>query len=102
MGLNITIKEDGTAKNFTGVSTVEVPETAGGANNWVPEGNAKTKVKKITGNGTYLAASDNASGYSAVFIQVPATEVTGKDPSDGKTYKVMVDGLGNIIKIPVT
>lgn len=102
MGLNITIKEDGSAKNFTGVSKVVIPGISSGDTEWVPEAMANMKVKKITKNGTYLASSDNAAGYAAVFVSVPATEVTGKDPSDGNTYKVMVDGFGNIIKIPVT
>lgn len=102
MGLNITIKDDGVAENYSGVTKIKVPSMEGGDTEWVPEAESNMKVKKITANGTYMASSDNCKGYMAVMVEVPATQVTGIDKTDGKQYRIQVDSFGNILKIPVT
>lgn len=98
MAEDITIKKVDTIKNFSGVAHIEIPALNSGSMEWVPESARRTKVKKITANGTYLAESDSTDGYTAVLVDVPTTKVKGK--KDGQDTIAMVDELGNIIYIP--
>lgn len=102
MGKNITIKQNGTAENFTGVQHIEIPSMDSGSTEWVPEEGGSNEIKQITENGTYLASSDGVAGWKVVFVNVPPTQITGTDPTDGQNYTYFVDGFGNLIKIPAT
>ena len=100
MGKNITIKEDGTTKTFSGVMHIMTPAISGGDVEWVPTDNISKEILKITKNGTYTPSGDIA-GWRVVYIDVSPTQVKGKDKVDGKTYIYKVDEFGNLLKIPV-
>lgn len=96
--MNITIKENGTARNFNNISAIGTRVDSGNTD-WVPEDENRTTWKQIDKNGQYFAQQrDGVAGYTAVFINVPLKSIIGKDKNDGHTYEVSVDGSGNIQK----
>lgn len=98
--MNITIKQKGTAKNFSGVQHINVPSQESGDTEWVPDAKALVKIKQIKANGTYRASDDNVAGYVAVVVNVDITKATGVNPSDGQRYTVTTDSFGNLLYIP--
>lgn len=98
MAKNISIKENGTAQTISGVTHINTNKTESGSTDWVPEDEANTKVKMITNNGTYNASDDSCMGYSAVFVSVTPTQITGVDTTDGKTYLISVGDKGILQK----
>jgi hypothetical protein len=98
---NVTVKKNGVAQTFNNTFVIGT-RTDRGSGDWIPEEDAKTAIKHITLNGQYIARSrDNVMGYTAVFVNVPLRSITGVDPNDGNTYKVRIDGQGNIRKTRV-
>ena len=99
--MNITIKENGTGENFSGVQHIEVPSKDSGSAEFIPEEGLVTGIKHITANGIYRASDDGFAGYTAVVVAVQPTKVTGVNPSDGQRYTVTRDEFGNLLYLPV-
>jgi hypothetical protein len=98
--MNITIKEKGTAENFSGVLHIEVPSKDAGSVEWIPEEGHATGIKHITENGIYRASDDGFVGYTGVVVTVQPTQVTGVNPADGQRYTVKRDEFGNLLYLP--
>ena len=98
MSKNVTIKQNGTAKNFASIDKIRTNLIAGSTSEWVPEDERLTIVKRITKNGKYVASQrDGVYGFTAVFVDVPIRSVTGVDPVDGKTYRVSKNSNGELV-----
>ena len=98
--MNITIKQSGTAKSFSGVQHIEAPSIGSGDVEWIPRDIVNTGIKYITENGTYRASDEGLAGYTAVVVNVSPTQATGVNPADGQRYTVKKDEFGNLLYIP--
>ena len=99
---NIKIAEGGLDRAFGPVSRLNVFDQNGGIETFVLEADTTLTTKNIDVNGTYVAADDDAYGYSSVTVNCSqeADNIAGKKP-DGKGYVVEVDEDGNIVETQV-
>lgn len=121
MSKSITIKEGNTSKTFADVAKLRTNLVGSGSCTWVPEDETQLVDKRITANGEYSPASDDAYGYGVVTVDIdlPTKHITkngtyqasadnkegwsevevnvaatnGKD-TDGNDYSITDDGSG--------
>lgn len=85
----------------TGVEKIRLSTPSGGSENWVPEDDRTLGTLTVTDNGTYDVSDTSVYGWDAVNVTVTEGDfVTGKG-EDGKSYKVTVDGSGNIVETEI-
>lgn len=85
------IKEGGTSRIFDNITTLETPLQNSGTCIWVPEIGTRLITKRITKNGIYNAAADDAYGYSSVTVDVETVSGITGTGSDGKQHTVYSD-----------
>lgn len=68
MTKDISIKEDGVEKSFSGVKKLRTKLLGGGSCDWVPTDSLVGKT--ITDVGIYRAVDENANGYSVVNVSI--------------------------------
>lgn len=70
---------------------IRTPGLGGSAVTWVPDADTICDQLKVTANGTYSAAEAGKYGYDYVFVSVPGSSVTGRDPDTGEEVEVHPD-----------
>lgn len=100
---DITIQENLVDQNYDDTEVITTPQVPNGSVSWIPADEASTTTDlTVTQNGTYNAESDGVYGYASVTVSVMGTdEITGIDRETGTTYRISVDGEGNIVKVAV-